>query len=103
MPENSLSEPLPPQEAVALIRRIIRDGKTRFRGHARSRMDEHDLEEPDVLNVLRAGLITEPAELERGSTNAVESWRYRIHTDRICVVVAFASPTTLVVVTCWRK
>jgi hypothetical protein len=50
----------------------------------------------DVVNVLRGGVV-KPGEYERGS------WRYRIHTIRIWVVVAFNSGTELVIVTAWRK
>ncbi len=52
--------------------------------------------EADCVNVLRAG-VAEPPEFEKGS------WRYRVNTNRICVVVAFRSETYLVVVTTWRK
>ena len=48
-------------------------------------------------NVLRGGHITEPAENEKGT------WRYRVHTNTIWVVVAFRGETELVVVTVWRK
>ena len=41
-------------------------------------------------------LELEPAEWEHGS------WRYRVHTQRIWVVVAFRSETRLVIVTAWR-
>jgi hypothetical protein len=50
----------------------------------------------DVVNVLRGGVV-EPGEFERGS------WRYRVHTVRIWVVIAFNSETELVIVTAWRE
>lgn len=49
----------------------------------------------DVVNVLRAGVV-EPSELERGS------WRHRVKTNSICVVVVLASQREAVVVTAWR-
>ncbi|MBK6685943.1 MAG: hypothetical protein IPG45_15830 [Deltaproteobacteria bacterium] len=53
--------------------------------------------EQDAINVLRAGRIHEPAEFEGAS------WRYRCHTVRFCVVVAFDGATRSIVVTAWRK
>jgi hypothetical protein len=49
----------------------------------------------DVDNTLRGGWV-EPAEYENGS------WRYRVCTARIVVVVAFDSDDALTVVTAWR-
>jgi len=49
------------------------------------------------MNVLRMGRLFEPCEMSNGT------WRYRIHTDRFCVVVAIRSEDSLVVVTTWRK
>jgi hypothetical protein len=68
--------------------------------HAQDEMRADNLATGDVLCVLRGGEITEPAELENGS------WRYRVHTRRLCVVVAFErdeNDELLVVVTVWRK
>ena len=67
-------------------------------------MSSHDFDEMardlmttvDVTNVLRGGVV-EPPELERGT------WRYRVRTNLMCVVVAFRSERHLVVVTAWRK
>ena len=49
----------------------------------------------DAVNALRGGIV-DPGELERGT------WRYRVRTARLVVVVAFRSETDLVVVTGWR-
>ena len=49
----------------------------------------------DVANVLRGGVV-DPGEYENGS------WRYRVRTARIAVIVAFRSETELRVVTAWR-
>jgi len=56
-----------------------------------------DLIEVDVVNTLRGGRITEPAE------EVDRTWRYRVHTNRMCAVVAFRSEEELIVVTVWRK
>ena len=88
-------EPLPLEEAHALIRRIIRDGKVGIRKHARERMAERNLTMQDALNTLRAGRIL-AAEHEN------REWRYRACTTRMCFLVAFRSETELSIVTGWR-
>ena len=72
-----LVEPLSPPDARRLIREILH------------------LTMVDVTNVLRGGVV-DPAEFENGS------WRYRVRTARIAVIVAFRSETELRVVTAWR-
>ena len=84
-----------PTRARQLIRKIIAAGEVRFSGHALEEMAKDDLTTVDCTNVLRGGVV-EPPEFER------ETWRYRVRTDRIYVVVAFRSETQLVVVTAWR-
>lgn len=49
----------------------------------------------DIVNVLRGGVV-EPAELTNGS------WRYRVRTAKIFVVVCFVSADSMCVVTAWR-
>lgn len=72
-------------------------GTVVFSRHARREMDADGMTEQDAINVLRAGRIHEPAEFEGAS------WRYRCHTVRFCVVVAFDGATRSIVVTAWRK
>jgi hypothetical protein len=72
-----LVEPLSPPDARRLIREILH------------------LTMVDVTNVLRGGVV-DPAEFENGS------WRHRVRTARIAVIVAFRSETELRVVTAWR-
>ena len=98
-----LSEPLSPAAATRLVRKIRKQGSVSFSKHCRERMEENDLIENDLVNVLRGGRVLEPAELERGSPNAPATWRYRVRTDRMCVVVAFRNTENLVVVTTWRE
>lgn len=92
---NGLDEPLDPPAARALIRSILADGSVRFSRHGLDEMAKDCLSELDVTNVLRGGSV-DPAEFEHGS------WRYRVRTQRIAVVIAFRSETSLVVVTAWR-
>lgn len=47
-------------------------------------------------NILRAGVV-QPPDFEKGT------WRYRVQTNRMAVVVAFRSSQELVVVTAWRE
>ena len=90
-----LDEPLQPSAARSLIRDILANGSLAFSKHAREEMEKDKLTFVDVTNVLRGGVV-DPAELENGS------WRYRVRTARIAVIVAFRSETELRVVTAWR-
>ena len=58
----------------------------------RREVEDDDLDEPDVVNVLRAGMIADPPNLERGT------WRYQVKTDRMCAVVSFNDGSGVVVV-----
>jgi hypothetical protein len=88
-------EPLAPQKARRLLQEIVREGSVRFSGHALAEMKKDDLSTQDCLNVLRGGVV-EPPELRDGT------WRYRVRTARIYVVVAFRSEKSCVVVSAWR-
>jgi hypothetical protein len=88
-------EPLHPTRARQLIRYILNAGTVDFSGHALAEIAKDDLTTVDCTNVLRAGVV-EPPELEKGT------WRYRVRTNRIYVVVLFRSETRLLVVTAWR-
>ncbi len=48
-----MKEPLKPNDARLLIRKILEKGVFRISGHAYKRMDERYLTELDVINVLR--------------------------------------------------
>jgi hypothetical protein len=93
----SVIEPLTPDAATATIHRIIRDGQIAWSKHALAELAADNLTTVDAVNVMRAGAVMQAADLERGS------WRYRMETRRICVVVAFRGDAELVVVTAWRK
>lgn len=71
----------------------------RFSRHALEELKKDGLTTVDVMNVMKspdAQIVDEP-ELEHSS------YRYRLGTRKIVVVVAFDSPKSLVVVTAWRK
>jgi hypothetical protein len=88
-------EPLDPTQARQLIRHIVSSGTVSFSKHAFEEMAKDDLTTVDCINVLRGGVV-EPPEWEQ------RTWRYRVRTNRIYVVIAFRSETHLVVVTTWR-
>ena len=90
------AEPFDPSEAKRRIRSILDTGVVVPSGHALEEMAKDSLTMVDCINILRGGRV-EPAEWERGS------WRYRVRTARICVVVAFRSETKLAIVTAWRE
>lgn len=90
-----LVEPLSPPEARRLIREILDSGSVALSKHAEEEMAKDNLTMLDVANVLRGGVV-DPGEYENGS------WRYRVRTARIAVIVAFRSETELRVVTAWR-
>jgi hypothetical protein len=89
-------QPLREVAARKLLSRILVDGTVVFSAHALEELENDDMSEQDAFNVLRAGQL-DPAEFEKGS------WRYRVHTQRFCVVTCFDSETLVVVITAWRK
>ena len=92
-----LDEPLKPAQAKALIREIVTSGEVTYsKPHAEERMYKWNLTIVDCVNVLRGGAVAE-GEYENGS------WRYRVYTPRIRVVVRFESEDTLQIVTAWRE
>jgi hypothetical protein len=90
-----LVEPLTPVDAKRLIGAILDEGSVTFSSHALKELEKDDLTTVDAVNMLRGGIV-EPGEFENGS------WRYRVRTARMCVVVAFRSETELRIVTAWR-
>jgi Domain of unknown function (DUF4258) len=90
-----MTEPFHPFNAKCLIRQILDMGEVSFSQHALTEMTADELTTVDCVNVLRGGVVEEP-EWERGS------WRYRVRTARIYVVVVFRSSSALTVVTAWR-
>jgi hypothetical protein len=90
-----LAEPLSPPTAKQLIQQILQGGSVTFSRHAEQEMAKDNLTMVDVTNILQGGVV-DPAEFENGS------WRYRVRSARIAVVVAFRSESELRVVTAWR-
>ena len=89
-------EPWRPDHVRRLLRILLgAGGEIRFSRHALDEMRQDYLTTVDCANVLRAGVL-EPGELVSGT------WRYRVRTSRICVVIAFRSERECLVVTAWR-
>ena len=80
-----------------LVRQIIVTGIVTYsQPHAEERMRERGISTVDCINVLRGGVADE-GEYENGS------WRYRVRTPKMCVVIRFESESLLEVVTAWRE
>lgn len=92
-----MKEPLNRNQAIKLIQVICLQGTVVVSRHAETELAKDDLTTVDARNVLRGGRILEAPELVNGS------WRYRIHTEKMVVVVAFASESELKIITAWRK
>jgi hypothetical protein len=92
---DELIEPLKPDDAKQLIRQILTAGLFTYSRHAKDEMLSDDLTTVDCENILRGGVVR-PPDFEKGS------WRYRVETKRMAVVVTFRSRNELVVVTAWR-
>lgn len=90
-----MEEPVAPEAARKLIRQILQGGRFTYTKHSKEEILADDLTTVDCENVLRGGVVR-PGEYEGGS------WRYRVETSRVTVVVAFRSEGELVVVTAWR-
>lgn len=84
-----------PADTRILVRQILATGVVRFSNHAIAEMKKDNLESTDCVNVLRAGVYEAP-ELIDGS------WRYRVTTRQICVVITILSDSQLRVITAWR-
>jgi hypothetical protein len=84
------------------LRRLLDEGETTWSTHAEDELRKDGLTMIDAVNVIRGGVVEE-AEFENGS------WRHRVRTPRITVVVAFDgdedtdTATEIVVVTAWRN
>lgn len=91
-----IEHPLSNTDAKRLIAEIVRNGTVGYSSHAFDEMKKDDLSTVDVLNVLRGGIVEFSEEINR-------TWRYRVRTVRMTVVVAFRSESVLSVVTAWRK
>lgn len=90
-------EPLKPSEARRLIQQILKHGDVTYsQPHAIERLQARAMDTGDCINILRGGTVRE-GEYENGS------WRYRVETPRMVVVVTFIDENELMIVTAWRE
>ncbi len=68
-----------------------------FTRHCEEELKKDFLTTVDVFNVLKAGQIYEDPEWIN------DSYRYRVETNKITVVISFVSPGSVWCVTAWRK
>ncbi len=87
--------PLSAADAKSLARRIVEDGVVVVSKHAADAMTDDELDTTDCLNLLRAGVFENPELIN-------DEWRYRVSTQRICIVITFVSGDRLRLVTAWR-
>src|SRR5437588_317321 len=94
-----VKEPLSPPEAKKRIRGILKTGNVLYdtgpKSHLLAELKNDEMSILDCMNILRGGAVL-PGEYENGS------WRYRVETNRMCVVVRFLSETQLFMITAWR-
>lgn len=94
--EVDFGQALPESVAKSYIQAILDEGNVAYSKHAEEEMAKDHLTTVDVVNVLRGGSIG-PPEWENGS------WRYRVQTQKMCVVVAIRSESELKIVTAWKE
>ncbi len=91
-----MNQPFEKSAAKKLLRKILSDGFVTYsRPHAIERLEERNLSMVDCENVLRAGIVDE-AEYENGS------WRHKVRTQKIAVIIQFLSEEEILIVTAWR-
>jgi hypothetical protein len=97
---HDVSKPLSPAAARRLIQAILEEGHAlSFTDHALGELEDDEMNMVDVTNVLRCCRVVDAAE-PHVKTGA---WTYRVHTERMCVVVEFPSATKIRIVTGWRE
>lgn len=89
-------------EALKLVRAIMSDENPQivFTRHALEEMANDDLDQQDVWNILASDDIRITDEPESSSGG---NYKYRVKTNRFCVVVAFFRDATgMTVITVWK-
>lgn len=91
---------LGPNQARKILTEILNragTSKITFSRHCREEMKDDSLTTVDVFNVLKAGRVYDDPEWVH------ETYRYRVETDTIIVVIAFGHPSYVRCITAWRK
>lgn len=81
-----------------LIKMMANDCKILFTDHAIKELKNDDLDRVDAINILSssASKIVDEPEQKNGN------WRYRVITEKICVVIEFKSVNGILVITVFR-
>ncbi len=90
---------LNPLQARKLLSEILNAGAGNIyiSRHGYKQIKSRDLELGDIFNVLKVGQIHSSPEFCNGS------WRYRVQTRKITVVIAFMGLGLVAMVTAWRN
>lgn len=92
-----MGEPIKPKEAKERIMKTLTEGRVVYsRPHGIQRLNERKLSMVDCVNVLRGGIVNEAH--REGS-----SWRYKVSTQNIEVIIKFLPYNRLMIITAWRK
>ena len=94
--EDELLGPLKPDLVKSLIREILRTKSFAYTNHALEELGADQMTTLNCESVLRSGVV-QPPDFQVGT------WRYRVETGRMAVVIAFRSHSYFVIVTGWRK
>ena len=84
--------------AKRIAQEILRDGTVSYTTHCESELRDDSMDTVDAANVIRCGKIEMEPELHKSG-----SWRYRVETQRMAVVIEIHAKMRLRVVTAWRK
>jgi hypothetical protein len=90
-----VDEPFSSEEARRRIKVALAHGSWSFSTHASKRAAERGMDLADCLNVLRSGKVDSTY-----TTFELQTWRYRVCTPRMWVVVAFAEQQLVIVTAC---
>jgi len=87
------------EDALALVQSILQDGMLAHSESLKGELASNRMTMLDVNNVLRLGTVR-----EEGTFHALSgTYRYKVETDRMCVVVVFGDENEMQVITGWRK
>lgn len=91
---------LHPNQARKWLAEVLRVGglnRVRLTKHCREEMQNDSLASSDIYNVLMGGHIYDYPEFEHGT------YRYRVETQKIAVIITFEVPDKIRCITTWRK
>lgn len=87
---------LSPDAATELVHRLTREGVVTWSRHGLAQASAAGMTTVECDQALIGG-VADPPDYSNGQ------WRYRIHWQRVCVVVVFRANVEAVVIDAWRK